>query len=130
MLSAHGDIPIAVRAMKLGAIDFVEKPFRLDALEEILFRSFESLPQVVAHAKNAQEAQARLDRLTQREAEVLRLLVKGHSNKLVAFKLSVSDRTVESHRANALTKLRIKSLAQVMDLMLAAKSKPHQFPTA
>ena len=124
MLSAHGDIPNAVRAMKLGAIDFVEKPFHLEALEEILLRSFEELGEVVAKARILQEAQSRLNRLTPREAEVLRLLVEGYANKVVANKLGLSNRTVESHRANALTKLRIKGLAAVMDLMLAAKSEP------
>lgn len=117
MLSAHGDIPIAVRAMRLGAIDFVEKPFGLDALETILARGFAALPAVVTRTRVAKDASAQLGRLTAREKDIVRMLVKGLSNKVIAYNLGLSDRTVENHRSNALKKLRTKSLAQVQNLM-------------
>lgn len=122
MFSAYGDIPIAVRAMKLGAMDFVEKPVSLAALEEILAKSFDALSVVVENTRAAEDAQARLARLTPREAQILRLLIKGASNKMVAHDLDISSRTVEIHRSNALKKLSVKSLTQVANLMLIKRS--------
>ena len=126
MFSAFGDIPVAVRAMKLGALDFVEKPASLAVLDEILARSFDALAVVIDNARAAEDARIRLARLTRREDEILRLLVKGGSNKLVAHNLGISERTVEIHRSNALKKLSVKTLTQVANLMLIKSSKGYE----
>lgn len=118
MFSAYGDIPIAVRAMKLGAVDFIEKPLNLAALLEVLEKSFEALAVAVENAQAAKEASALIAHLTPREIQILRMLVKGSSNKTVADKLELSCRTVEVHRSNALKKLSVRSLTQVANLML------------
>ena len=117
MFSAYGDIPLAVRAMKLGAIDFVEKPVSLAALDEVLSKCFEALSVVIESSTAEENAGALLARLTKRESEILTLLIKGASNKLVAHDLDISPRTVEIHRSNALKKLSVKSLTQVANLM-------------
>lgn len=122
MFSAYGDIPIAVRAMKLGAMDFVEKPVSLAVLEEVLAKSFEALSVVIEQIRASEAAQARLNLLTPRETEILQLLIKGASNKIVAHDLDISSRTVEIHRSNALKKLSVKSLTQVANLMLIKRS--------
>lgn len=126
MFSAFGDIPVAVRAIKFGALDFVEKPVSLTVLDEILARSFDALVTVIDNASAAEDARIRLARLTPREDEILRLLVKGGSNKLVAHNLGISERTVEIHRSNALKKLSVKTLTQVANLVLIKSSKGYE----
>ena len=126
MFSAFGDIPVAVRAMKLGALDFVEKPVSLAVLDEILARSFDALAVAIDNARAAEDAKTRLARLTPREDEILRLLVKGGSNKLVAHSLGISERTVEIHRSNALKKLSIKTLTQFANLILIESSNGYE----
>lgn len=123
MFSAYGDIPIAVRAMKLGAIDFVEKPVSLTTLEEILARCFKAVAVVIENAQSAKHAEIFLRRLTPREDEVLRLLIKGMPNKVVAHELGISTRTVEIHRSSALKKLSVRSLTQAANLMLLRHSQ-------
>ena len=122
IFSAYGDIPTAVRAMQLGAFDFVEKPIPLAQLEEIIQSCSDTLAVVIENTRAAEDAKVRLASLTQREGEILRQLIKGSSNKTVADILEVSCRTVEIHRSNALKKLGVKSLTQVADLMLVQRS--------
>ena len=122
IFSAYGDIPTAVRAMQLGAFDFVEKPIPLAQLEEIIQSCSDTLAVVIENTRAAEDAKVRLASLTQREGEILRQLIKGLSNKTVADILDISCRTVEIHRSNALKKLGVKSLTQVADLMLVQRS--------
>lgn len=117
MFSAYGDIPLAVRAIRLGAIDFVEKPVGLTALDQILSRCFDALSVVIENARAVEDADRRLARLTKREEEILNLLIQGHPNKVVADNLGISHRTVEIHRSNALKKLSVQKLTQVANLM-------------
>jgi two-component system response regulator FixJ len=120
LVSGHGDIPLAVAAMKAGAVDFLEKPFKA---EELLAAIESGLPQQ-AHPSSegdGSEAACRsLAKLTPREREVLERLVTGESNKEVAQKLGVSHRTVEFHRAHILEKTGARGLPDLVRLWLVA----------
>ena len=115
-MTAHGDVPLAVRAMKLGAIEFLEKPFEPEALEAALEHAFAAL-ETRARTNAAQLAAAeRFARLTARERDVAERLTHGAPNKIIARDLGLSARTVEMHRSNALEKLGVKSLAELIAL--------------
>jgi two-component system response regulator FixJ len=120
MITAHGDIATAVRAVKLGAIEFLEKPFAVDLLEEALTSAFDALDEADAIAKHRQIAGARLDSLSPRELQVLSILIEGARNKVVAHRLGLSTRTVEMHRKNAMNKLGVQSIAEVITLAATA----------
>lgn len=115
MMTGHGDIATAVRAMKAGAVDFIEKPFSrerlLDAVEGALRRS-----PAQPRSFEAVAARARIACLTPRECEVLRALVRGGSNKAIAFSLGLSARTVEMHRANMMSRLGVRTLPEALRL--------------
>lgn len=121
MMTAHGDVPIAVRAMKQGAIEFLEKPFALEDLESAVMRGFALLEEQEGQRQRRVLARRRLEALTPRELEVMGELVKGAPNKIVAHRFGLSTRTVEMHRAGAMTKLGLKSLAEAALLMAAAE---------
>ena len=117
VMTAHGDIAIAVRAMKLGAIEFLEKPFEPDALEAALARGFAIGTEIRAAAARQAVARGQLETLTDRERQVLDGLIEGASNKIIAYRLGLSVRTVEMHRGNAMGKLKLKSVAEAVALM-------------
>ena len=120
ILSGHGDIPLAVRAIKAGAVDFIEKPFR-DGL--LLTRVRESLRSVDrSHQQEVRHAEMvrRLALLTPREREVMHHLIDGEPNKVIAKALGISTRTVEIHRAHILRKLGVKSLSTLVRVAIAA----------
>ncbi len=116
IMTAHGDIATAVQALKLGAIEFLEKPFELEMLQSVLQSASANLLQIqkLEHAK--QNSKRLFDKLTAREYEVISQLAAGSANKEVAFHLSLSPRTVEMHRSNALSKLHVRSIAEVLRL--------------
>lgn len=122
LITGHGDIPLAVAAMKAGAVDFLEKPFEADALfdavEEGLRRRMDSQSD-----GESREAARRLDVLTPRERAVLERLVSGESNKEAAVKLGISHRTIEFHRAHIMEKTGSKALTDLVRLWLAAGSE-------
>jgi two-component system response regulator FixJ len=122
MMSAHGDIPIAVSSIKLGATDFLEKPFAFGELEELIAQADSQLAESMRHEEERAKARAAWDRLTARESQVIELLITGVANKVVAAELDLSVRTVEIHRASAMVKLNVKSLAQVVALRIAMTS--------
>jgi two-component system, LuxR family, response regulator FixJ len=120
IITGHGDVPLAVRAMKEGAVDFIEKPYAVEVIlggiEIALARIAEPSPDLPA----ATAAATRLALLTSREREVLDGLVAGLPNKSIAYDLGISPRTVEVHRARVMQKLQAKSLSEVIRLALAA----------
>jgi len=120
-LSGHGDIPIAVRAVREGALDFVEKPFDKDHLLERLRACITSDIQRQRARLDRQEAAERLARLTAREKEIVDMLVEGKINKVIGGALNISTRTVESHRARIMKKLGAGSLSDVFKLVYAAR---------
>ena len=117
-ITGHGDIPMAVEAMHLGAHDFVEKPFHdqelLDRVEQALTSQREQ--QDVLSLK--QDVQSRHESLTPREREVMGAVVQGHANKVIAMDLELSQRTVEIHRARVMEKMKARSLAELVRLSL------------
>jgi two-component system, LuxR family, response regulator FixJ len=116
LITGHGDVPLAVAAMKAGAVDFLEKPFEA---EELLAAIETGLRCGGDPASDAAVARHRLDTLTGREREVLEQLVAGESNKEAALRLGVSHRTVEFHRAHIMEKTGAKGLADLVRLWLA-----------
>jgi two-component system, LuxR family, response regulator FixJ len=126
VITGHGDVPLAVRAMKAGALDFIEKPFAADAI----IGSIEAALQRVAAAGGSEAdplaagAAARLALLSPREREVLQGLLAGLPNKSIAYDLAISPRTVEIHRARVMDKMGAKSLSELIRMSLAAGLRP------
>lgn len=120
VMTGHGDVATAVRAMKLGASDFHEKPFDEAALLDTLARLFAMLDKQVEADDHQAAAQARLALLTRREVDVLRGLAAGLPNKVLAYELGLSVRTVEMHRANMMTRLGVRSLPEALRLAYLA----------
>jgi len=120
ILTGHGDITIAVRAMKAGAIDFIEKPFEKDVLLGAIEAAFERLDASGEANSRAEEAIVLLAALSPREREVLEGLAQGLPNKTIAYDLGISARTVEVHRANVMTKLGARSLSDALRIAFAA----------
>lgn len=120
ILTGHGDVPMAVEALKAGAVDFMEKPFDPDRL-------LDSVRQALSLDAEARQTQAMvdqfrtlLDKLTPREREVMDCMVLGNSNKGIAAKLGISPRTVEIYRARVMEKMEVKTLAELIRLSLRA----------
>lgn len=120
IVTGHGDVPLAVRAMKAGAVDFLEKPYDQDVLLASVRRALSEAEQAHERAALAQEIKARLESLTERERQVLDLLAAGRPNKLIAYELDISPRTVEIHRARVMEKMRAKSLADLVRMAVAS----------
>lgn len=120
VMTGHGDVSVAVQAMKVGAIDFIEKPFERATLLSALEDGFVQLSRASTRAARAEEASAQLDVLTPREREVLEGLARGHPNKTIAYDLGISPRTVEIHRANVMSKLGVASLSEALRIAFAA----------
>jgi len=118
LITAHGDIAMAVSAMKAGAVDFIEKPFEAEALLESIEMAL-STRRTAVDAEEAKAASQELEKLTSREYEVLRHLVGGKSNKEAAANLGISPRTVETHRARIMEKTGAKGLPELVRLWLA-----------
>lgn len=123
VITGHGDLPTAVRAMKLGAKDFLEKPFSENALFEILETIFAKLPGDVEHISRRDHARALIGNLSPRELDVLRGLIEGEPNKLVAHDLGLSVRTVEMHRAKMLERLGVRTLPDAIRILFMAERK-------
>lgn len=121
IMTGHGDVPLAVRAMRAGAIDFLEKPFEHEALVASIKRALEMRSRSLNRHATARAAEDLLGQLTERERQVFELLVAGKPNKVVAFELDISPRTVEIHRARVMEKSGARSLAELVRLALAAK---------
>jgi FixJ family two-component response regulator len=123
-MTGHGEVPVAVEAMKLGAIDFLQKPFSEEALLACFDRGFAMLEQRSAAARRRAAAMARIEQLTAREREVLQGLLAGLSNKLIADRLGISLRTVEMHRGNMMDRLGVDNLAEALTLAMEGGLSP------
>jgi FixJ family two-component response regulator len=119
-ITGHGDVPMAVRAMRRGAVDFLQKPFSdqelLDRVQQALAEQSQRRQQSESKAEIAQ----RIRSLTPREHEVMELIVEGLANKVIANRLGTSQRTVEVHRANVMRKMQADSVARLVHLVFAA----------
>ena len=120
IITGHGDVGLAVRAMKAGAADFLEKPFEKTALVAALDQAMLRNEGRAELMRLADLARAQLNGLTPRERDVLHGLVKGQSNKVIAYDLGISPRTVEIHRANLMSKLGVSSLSDALKIAFTA----------
>jgi two-component system response regulator FixJ len=130
VMTGHADIPAAVQAMKLGALEFLEKPFSEGDLLDSLERGFASISGSHHKRRQQEAARSKLERLNEREASVLALLREGKSNKEIALELSLSPRTVEAHRANLMRKLDVGSLAEMLELAMVAGDQALPVPSS
>jgi two-component system response regulator FixJ len=124
VMTAHGEVPLAVQALKAGASDFIEKPCPGDALIEAVLAAQQTVDQVRKQDADIAEINARIASLTPREREVLQQLVAGNQNKAIAYNLGVSPRTVEVHRARVMEKMRARSLPALVRMAVAAGVAP------
>jgi two-component system, LuxR family, response regulator DctR len=115
-LTGHGDVPMAVEALKQGAFDFVEKPFNDNSLVDRLVAALEESRRLLDEARVASLREERLATLTAREREVLDLIVAGHYNKVIADRLGIAMRTVEVYRARVFEKMGVKSAVELARL--------------
>jgi FixJ family two-component response regulator len=117
-MTGHGDIPMAVEAMQHGAFDFLQKPFRdqdlLDRIQKAIVRDAKLRESLGEHSR----IRAHLDSLTEREREVLDLMIQGKQNKAIAQVLDVSPRTIEIHRARVMEKMNAESVAELVRMMM------------
>jgi two-component system response regulator FixJ len=120
ILTGHADVSIAVRAMKAGAVEFLEKPFEKAVLIASIEAAFARMEAAEGAAARSAEAEVVLGILTPREREVLEGLAQGLPNKTIAYDLGISPRTVEVHRANLMAKLEVRSLSDALRLAFAA----------
>jgi two-component system response regulator FixJ len=123
IMTGHGDVSLAVEAMKAGAVDFIEKPFEKSVLIGAIEQGVEALKKSANSHDRADKAAIRLQALTPRERDVLDGLAKGLPNKTIAYDLGISARTVEIHRANLMTKLGVRSLSEALRIAFAAQDK-------
>jgi FixJ family two-component response regulator len=121
ILTGHGDVPLAVRALKAGAFDFIEKPFAGQPMVERIQKALEIGQEQRKNALEINEIAARMALLTAREREVLSLVVDGKANKTISAELGISEKTVETHRKNLMEKLRARSLADLVHMSLRVR---------
>ena len=117
-ITGHGDIPMAVEAMQRGAVDFIPKPFRDNELLDRINQALEDDRKNRDSLVEREEVEKRIEKLTPREKQVLELVVQGKANKVIAGDLEVSQRTVEIHRARVMEKMQVRSLAQLVRIVL------------
>lgn len=128
ILTGHGDVSAAVRALKGGAVDFLEKPFNAQTLLEQINKAIAK----DAETRRAEERQAEvtrcLARLTPREAEILELIINGRANKVIAVELSISERTVELHRSRIMKKMQVRSVTELVRSTMAVSPAGRSAP--
>jgi len=124
VITGHGDVPLAVRAMKAGALDFIEKPFATPTILASVATALARLDAAAERDPVGAAAAAKLDLLSSREREVLEGLLAGFPNKTIAYDLAISPRTVEIHRARLMDKMGARSLSELVRLALAAGLQP------
>jgi two-component system response regulator FixJ len=130
VITGHGDVPLAVEAMKLGASDFLEKPFDDDALLAAIRNALDRERNRDEQGTRIAEFKSRLASLSTREREVLEGLVAGHPNKIIAYDLGISPRTVEVYRANVMTKMKASTLSDLVRMALVTGFVPNEPPAA
>ncbi len=128
-ITGHGDVPMAVNAMKSGAADFIQKPFRDQELLDRIHNALQQDRELRAARAKEKIVRERLALLTPRETEVMQRVVKGQANKVIALDLGVSQRTVELHRARVMRKLKMRSVAELVQAVgsIAAESAPYGY---
>ncbi len=119
-ITGHGDVPMAVEAMKNGAVEFIQKPFRDQELLDCIQLTLEKAEKEQAKFSQRDSVERARESLTTRENEILDYIVDGHANKYIALELGISQRTVENHRANILRKMKVRSTPELIRLVVSA----------
>jgi len=122
VITGHADVPMAVEAMKAGALDFIEKPFEDEVLLEAIGRAIAELGSREKAPHDASAVRERVSRLTEREQQVMTGIVAGLPNKTIAYDLDISPRTVEVHRANVMAKMQARNLPELVRMVMAAQT--------
>ncbi|MDH4457283.1 MAG: response regulator [Nevskia sp.] len=117
-ISGHGDVPMAVEAMRAGAVDFLQKPFKDDELIRRVQKALDQDERLREQLSGREQIRARFDALTPREREIAARLVAGEANKVIAIELALSERTVELHRAHIMQKMEARGLAQLVQMLM------------
>jgi len=120
VITGHGDVPLAVEAMRAGVIDFIEKPFDDEVLLRSIRMALDTKVESDVHSEERQRFEQMLSTLSGREAEVLRGVIAGKMNKVIAYELGISMRTVEVYRANVMSKTRANGLSELVRIALLA----------
>ncbi len=120
IMTGHGDVPLAVEAMKLGAVDFLEKPFEDERLTSMIETAIRQAEPAAKNDAISQDIAARVASLSPRERQVMEGLIAGLSNKLIAREYDISPRTIEVYRANVMTKMQANSLSELVRLAMRA----------
>ena len=117
-ITGHGDVPMAVEAMRAGAVDFLQKPFKDDELIRRVQKALDQDDRLREQLSGLEQVRARFEGLTPREREIARRLVAGAANKVIAIELALSERTVELHRAHIMQKMEARGLAQLVQMLM------------
>lgn len=120
ILTGQGNVGLAVQAMKAGALDFIEKPYEAELLMNQVENAFSRLEESSEAAARVGAAEGKIAKLSPRETDVLKGLIEGRSNKVIAYELDISPRTVEIYRANLMEKLEVRSLSEALRIAFAA----------
>ncbi|MCG7898983.1 MAG: response regulator transcription factor [Candidatus Thiodiazotropha lotti] len=123
IITGHGDVPMAVRAVQAGAVDFIEKPFRDQILLDSVHRAIEMDAEKRGEASRLSEIRDHLNQLTPREREVLDLVISGMRNKNISEQLGITLSTVEAHRSRVMEKMQADSLSHLMRMMLTLENE-------
>lgn len=119
-ITGHGDVPMAVEAMKNGALEFFQKPFRDQEFIDCVNRALDINNQRIDNLNHVHSIQRRIASLTKREQQIMQYMIEGHITKVIADKLAISPRTVETHRARVMEKMQAKSLAHLIHMAMEA----------
>lgn len=122
-VTGHGDVPMAVEAMRAGAVDFLQKPFKDDELIRRVQKALEQDLRLREQLSSQEQVRARFDSLSPREREIAERLADGAANKAIAIDLGLSERTVELHRAHVMQKMEARSLAQLVQMVVQLKQR-------
>ena len=121
IITGHGDVPMAVRAVTAGAVDFIEKPFNNQSMLDNVHRAIEQDAKQRGESSRLQDIEQRYDELTPREKEVLQCVIEGKRNKIIASDMNISQSTVEAHRSKVMEKMEANSLSDLMRMALLLK---------
>ncbi|PWQ93849.1 response regulator transcription factor [Leucothrix arctica] len=117
LITGHGDVPMAVQAMRDGALDFIQKPFRDQALLDLVNQALQSCDKQQNLQQQTESVKSHIHDLTRRENQVMEMIVEGKANKVIAIDLGLSQRTIEVHRANVMHKLEARSVADLVRIV-------------
>jgi FixJ family two-component response regulator len=123
IITGHGDVPLAVRAIKQGAFDFIQKPFNSQDLLDRVHAAIESAQESYSENRKLDDLRSCFDTLTKREREIMELIVAGNPGKVIGMKLGISSKTVDIHRSNIMRKLGVRTIAELVQNRLALRDE-------